>query len=486
MEGLEGENSGEADLKCDLCSKSYQRRDLLLRHRRRCQGPKKAVTRRKACDACVQAKVKCSYAQPACSRCSLRGTRCIYTVRSEASTSMHQDSEDATAGPSNLQSSSSEIESFASSSVGTEMGIPAWDFSTPLYSLNNFEMDMPDIGNPFADSQSSMLRGTSEFPPSSQAMLSSSSNVTAPLRLVPPSHDSTLSAENSPSVSDSRALVQKLDEYPSLLMKSSFFSPFLHMSLYSLYSNIVPDMTYLPQTSMAICCGSETHNSDNNQFIKRAIDAARQRLIGSFPSYECMQQWDALHAMLIYEILELRESLREEPETWKHDPRVQGLRSPFLLKMTQTYLRSYPEIQNPDIDAFSNPSSAPCSAATTVWARWRITETARRTIFFTNILNFYSNRDHTTGRQMPYYESLNDDLILHMPLPCSQASWSARNEEDWRVAIEQEFRTEIFLRDVLARYTKEQIQVKFGTSVGFGSSDELRGLIVLCAREQFA
>lgn len=47
-----------------------------------------------------------------------------------------------------------------------------------------------------------------------------------------------------------------------------------------------------------------------------------------------MQQWDALHAMLIYEILDLRESIRDEPEGWKHNPRVQGLRSPFLLKVS--------------------------------------------------------------------------------------------------------------------------------------------------------
>jgi hypothetical protein len=46
-----------------------------------------------------------------------------------------------------------------------------------------------------------------------------------------------------------------------------------------------------------------------------------------------MQQWDALHAMLIYENLDLRENIRDEPEAWKHNPRVKGLRSTFLLKV---------------------------------------------------------------------------------------------------------------------------------------------------------
>jgi hypothetical protein len=43
-----------------------------------------------------------------------------------------------------------------------------------------------------------------------------------------------------------------------------------------------------------------------------------------------MQQWDALHAMLIYKILELSESFRDEPEAWKVNPQVKGLRSPFF------------------------------------------------------------------------------------------------------------------------------------------------------------
>jgi hypothetical protein len=35
--------------------------------------------------------------------------------------------------------------------------------------------------------------------------------------------------------------------------------------------------------------------------------------------------------------LDLRESFRDEPEAWKHNPQVKGLRSPFLLKVRRTY-----------------------------------------------------------------------------------------------------------------------------------------------------
>jgi hypothetical protein len=65
-------------------------------------------------------------------------------------------------------------------------------------------------------------------------------------------------------------------------MKGAFSTPILHMSMYALYSNIVPDMTYLPQTSMAICCGSGLNFPDTNRFFRRAMDAAKQRLIGNF------------------------------------------------------------------------------------------------------------------------------------------------------------------------------------------------------------
>lgn len=95
------------------------------------------------------------------------------------------------------------------------------------------------------------------------------------------------SASFTPSVANSqtlatRAVVRVLSEYPSLLMKGSFLSPFLHLSLYSLYSNIVPDMSFLPQTAMAICCSGGITIPGSNRFFRRAIDAARQRLIGSF------------------------------------------------------------------------------------------------------------------------------------------------------------------------------------------------------------
>lgn len=171
--------------------------------------------------------------------------------------------------------------------------------------------------------------------------------------------------------------------------------------------------------------------------------------------------------------------------------------------MTESYLRSYPEIRNHDINVFSDPSSSPCSAATSQWARWRITETARRTIFFTNIVNFYSNLDHKTGKLSPYYEALNDDLILNMPLPCNHAAWLARDEKSWSFAMRSHsslsnyhspdsnhagnggLSSESCLKSVFSKFSKEHLQAELGNQIGFGDSDELRRFIILSASEQF-
>jgi hypothetical protein len=171
--------------------------------------------------------------------------------------------------------------------------------------------------------------------------------------------------------------------------------------------------------------------------------------------------------------------------------------------MTQCYAKLFPEIRNPDIKVFSNPSSAPTSTVASPWARWRITETARRTIFFANIVNFYINHNHSTGKQLPYYEPLDDDLISNMPLPCSDAAWTARDESEWMVTMqvqpsplalllapeltpEQGSILEVTLNTIFSKYTKDFIRREFGGNLGFGNSEKLANLIILCASEQYS
>ncbi|KFY44147.1 hypothetical protein V495_03616 [Pseudogymnoascus sp. VKM F-4514 (FW-929)] len=481
---------------CELCNKLYQRRDLLMRHRRRCKGPIKSVTRRKACDACFQAKVKCCYTKPICTRCSKRETPCIYA------TSLEQQGDHADSRPSSRNLNSPQID-FAD--LNGQFDIPAWDFLNLSPSMGGFDMTMAELSNPHIDAR--FRRGaTQPFAVDEIIDFTSipSSGMPEVTPMVSSSNDSASSIASRPSTSAPYSLVRILSDYPSLLTKGSFSTPILHTSMYARYSNVIPDMTYLPQTLMAISCGSGLNNPDTNRFFRRAMDAAQQRLIKNFPAPSCMQQWDFLHAMLIYESLGLKESIRDISESisWNHDAKAQGLNSPFLIKMTRVYSRPYPQILNPDTSVFTDPSSVPCKSATSPWARWRVTETARRTTFFANILNYYSNHDLKTGNLSPYYESLDDELILNMPLPCSQAVWVARNEEEFDLAIKNQKASAIdtarlnglgcdalsskTLKNILARFSKEFLQAEIGTSASFADSDELRRLIILCACDQFA
>lgn len=152
-------------------------------------------------------------------------------------------------------------------------------------------MNLADLSNPeallpnFTTVQQSIGQDSRNLTPSSQAFTLSPASRGIPVpRLAPPSSGSSSSAGTPPSFSASLALVGILSEYSSLLMKESFYSPFIHLPLYTLYSNVAPDMSFLPQTSMAICCGSGINIPNGNRFFRRAVDAARQRLIESFVS----------------------------------------------------------------------------------------------------------------------------------------------------------------------------------------------------------
>lgn len=46
-----------------------------------------------------------------------------------------------------------------------------------------------------------------------------------------------------------------------------------------------------------------------------------------------MEQWDTLHAMLVYEILELREAYEGFPDCSRPKPRGKCLQLPFVLKV---------------------------------------------------------------------------------------------------------------------------------------------------------
>lgn len=196
-----------------------------------------------------------------------------------------------------------------------------------------------------------------------------------------------------------------------------------------------------------------------------------------------MEQWDALHAVLLYEILDL--SPVEERIRWKQRPR--GLvKTSFLARMARGYSEKYVEMY----DASLLPSPG-------TWTEWLVAESARRTVFLANIVNFLSRRDNTSKRISAHYQPISDELILEMPLPCSRTLWAARTEEEWENAIaapnhndplsvfHNEDTCQLSLRSLFSLMSKDDLRLRAESTAGFGDSDQLRAFIVLCALEQF-
>ncbi|PYH98004.1 C6 zinc finger domain protein [Aspergillus ellipticus CBS 707.79] len=72
--------TAEGEYRCGICNKTYSRRDLRDRHRRRCikNIGQERQSKRKSCDACAQKKLRCSMNRPSCSRCLQSRRPCVY------------------------------------------------------------------------------------------------------------------------------------------------------------------------------------------------------------------------------------------------------------------------------------------------------------------------------------------------------------------------------------------------------------------------
>ena len=158
--------------------------------------------------------------------------------------------------------------------------------------------------------------------------------------------------------------------------------------------------------------------------------------------------------------------------------------------MTRHFWKAHPEAQDTSLltPPLTNESSN--GAIPTAWSTWTVSETARRTVFFINLANFLASHDPYSGEQSLYYEPLDDQMILHMSLPSSTATWDARTEQEWSEAMYQsELDADIgrgeSLKTLFSKYTKDHLQTKFSSQCSLGDSEELKRLVVLSALFQF-
>lgn len=268
-----------------------------MRHRRRCRRKlSKAVspttgtiltttaarkTRRKACDACVEAKVKCCFSVPKCTRCVRKGEVCRYL------------------GGLNGDGRSGEevaLEEREALPTGEREEVSAWRFESEFWSVDADAMGVDaiaaDSSGPATSEGILMMSTLNENPevlpePFELSLdgtldpfyTSDIAGLPFPVLSQPPQLPSP-----TPSVSSTPllpSLISLLTQYPTLLLSETFESPFLHRRL---YDEKVSDMATLPHSSMAICCASAVKQEDSARFVRRAMEVEMQRVIESFVS----------------------------------------------------------------------------------------------------------------------------------------------------------------------------------------------------------
>ncbi|KIY72909.1 hypothetical protein CYLTODRAFT_485888 [Cylindrobasidium torrendii FP15055 ss-10] len=70
-------HTNQREHKCSACNAEFTRRDLLVRHGKSCSGSPAVKSRRKSCEACAVAKVKCDMNNP-CNICVTKGKSCVF------------------------------------------------------------------------------------------------------------------------------------------------------------------------------------------------------------------------------------------------------------------------------------------------------------------------------------------------------------------------------------------------------------------------
>lgn len=161
-------------------------------------------------------------------------------------------------------------------------------------------------------------------------------------------------------ISNTKDLLSIVNNYSGLLLQDDYHSPFIHRKL---YSGAYTDMSVMAKSGMAVCCAAAYENENSAKFVSKFIITERERLVHTFVSffpnafvfqfwirfmfmalkkrsdltiylqhrYSCIEEWDALHAMCIYQIIELLDSRTEK--TAESGMKAAELHIPFLLKV---------------------------------------------------------------------------------------------------------------------------------------------------------
>lgn len=279
---------------CDRCHKTYRRKDLLSRHRRHCD-PNKHVSKRKSCNACVQARSKCDLSQP-CSRCAKRALICEYaTINQESPNHSSSLQFQSNAGGSTYSRSSTASDS-ASNPAHTPQSNDwaTMDFSMPQGAyFDSVTFDQTALSQPTPSSISmpqwehhSISSPKAAFPLTNSTVSNLAPQATAIVRRDSHVHLHGLDLNTSTLIHESPLEADKLltllRQYPTSFESDDYHTPLLHRELYGLHSL---GITSLPKSTTAISCAMGLRCRSNSSFLKQAISAERQRLVEGFVSH---------------------------------------------------------------------------------------------------------------------------------------------------------------------------------------------------------
>jgi hypothetical protein len=283
---------------------SHDTGDLAQRHRRHC-NPKRTVSKRKSCDACVQARTKCCLSQPTCSRCSERGLVCEYAAPpkrlspSQSSGSittglahngnfydpsvildldMSMDNVDWTAAMSN-PSWTPQVDNWPPVQLGqSDSYFDSGASSTAQFSATENVQNHTGQTTP-SEWLVQQWNATLPTPPAQTIVTTNPTLSALPLSATDGSSDKS-SDLPTPSLNVAEIL-RILRTYPLCFSSDDYHTPLPHREL---YGTPVGAITTLPKSTTAIMCALGLNESSNKSFLRGAMTVERQRLVEGFVS----------------------------------------------------------------------------------------------------------------------------------------------------------------------------------------------------------
>lgn len=223
-------------------------------------------------------------------------------------------------------------------------------------------------------------------------------------------------------MNSNKDLAKMLLEFPQMMARpGGKYPPFVHHRLYRCEEGDV-----LKPLAIAFCFVAALNAAfpSGKGFVHSLMNAERDQLLKGFRLLREseLEMIATVHAICVYQIMGFFDD--SSPDS----ARFAELQQPFFLRMARRFVASYmPQLRSSYDDSdYSEPA----------WEKWISTETVRRTFFLIHIINVIACR---TEKQNPYfYEELDDDLVMDLPLPAPEKIWKANSAAEWKSALEEE------------------------------------------------